>query len=53
MTLPERIILCLAGLGVAVVGCSLGAATDAPHIIIPAAAIGVAGILAMMASVTA
>ena len=52
MHLPERIILCLAGLGLAVLGCTLGAATVAPVIIIASAAIGVAGILAMMASVT-
>ena len=52
MHLAERLILCLAGLTLAVIGCTLGAATDAPLIIIPSAAIGVSGILAMMASVT-
>ena len=53
MHLAERIILCLAGLGLAVLGCTLGAAAaGAPVIIIPSAAIGAAGILAMMAAVT-
>jgi len=52
MHISTRILLCLAGLGLAVLGCTLGAATVAPLIIIASAAIGAAGILAMMASVT-
>ena len=52
MHLAERIILCLAGLGLAVLGCTLGAAAAGALVIIPSAAIGVAGILAMMAAVT-
>ena len=52
MTLSTRILLCLSGLALAVVGYSISAAANTPAIMLAAIVIGVAGTFAMLASVT-
>ena len=52
MHISTRILLCLAGLMLAVIGYSISAATVAPVIMLAAIVIGIAGTFAVLASVT-
>jgi hypothetical protein len=52
MHISTRILLCLAGLMLAVIGYSISAATVAPVITLAAIVIGIAGTFAVLASVT-